>query len=75
MKKLLLILLPLALLSCSNDDEQGCTCFGEFTRANNPEESFFAPNVDCDTGQPILDLQNEGQIGIDNPAFYKGCSE
>lgn len=73
MRKILLII-PFLFLACSDDEDPGCKCRGEFTRINNTENSFFADGVDCETGQPVLDQQNQGDIGVNNPAIYLGCA-
>lgn len=74
MRKLIFILF-LALLSCGSDDDEGCKCQGKFARLNSePGTYFYADDVDCDTGQPMLDIQNQGEIGETNPAFYYGCN-
>jgi len=77
MKKLLLFAFTLIVFSCSKDEDQGCKCQGKYTRILFDPGIFFysaGNDVDCDTGQPILDIQNQGQIGIDNPAIYLGCN-
>ena len=74
MKKLLLLLL--VITSCSgNDSNDGCECTGKFTRANNTSNYFYVNGVDCETGEPALSQQNQGEQGQTNPAFYLGCDE
>jgi hypothetical protein len=75
MKRLFFISIIL-LASCSSDDDAGdCECKGKFQRANDTENYFYANGVDCDTGEPALSQQNEGEIGQTNPAFFIGCDD
>ena len=74
MKKLIL-LLSIILLSCNPETDDGCKCEGKYQRLNNTNGFFYIGGIDCATGEPGLSQQNAGQLGIDNPAFYRGCND
>lgn len=65
MKKLITILIIATLVSCSNDDE--CTCRGEYFFIDGENSgTFFAENVDCDTG-------DRDGVPIQSNASFLGC--
>lgn len=68
MKKILLSILILSVLSCKKDDEE-CTCEAEYKISLDSEGSFFVPNmpIDCDTNIPF----NPPQEG----AIFLGCRD
>jgi len=71
MKQLIILLVFTLFISCSKDDsDNGCKCNGEFSLVSGGG-SFFTKGVDCNTGQPMTDIQNEGG----NPVFYLGCTD
>ncbi len=68
MKKLILLIIPIILLSCSKEDDV-CKCKGKFSQ--NPADGTFFYNqnteIDCDTRQLIKPLDS-------NPnALFWGC--
>ncbi len=71
MKRFILLSLFVGLYGCSSDDDGGCKCQGEFRLVSDSTGSFFADNVDCETGNPITKNQNDSG----NPVFYLGCAD
>lgn len=72
--KRLLVLIPLLLLACSEDDENNaCACRGEFQMVSDvgTAETFFVDDVECETGEPVLSHQHS----MDNPVRYLGCDQ
>lgn len=64
MRKLLLIIPVLFCISCSKKDNEGCTCYGKFTKDGTG--FFYGQNVDCTTGEPVLSNQT-------GDTFFLGC--
>ena len=66
MKKLITILLiGAAFISCEKEDT-GCKCMGEYALPNGG--TFFAMNVNCDTGE-------RESSPIQSNAIYLGCAD
>ena len=74
MKKLVLFFFGTVLITSCSSTKEECKCEGKFKRINNPGY-FLSLDVDCQTGQPALNIQNQGTIGTTNPAIYLGCNK
>lgn len=68
-KFFLVIALFSFIVSCEKDEE--CKCRGTFVFLNGGGETS-APNVNCDTGEPWLSIQNDG---TENPVAFIGCED
>ena len=76
MRKTVLFFFGIILISSCSSIKEDCKCEGKFKRINNSGSGYFlATGVDCLTGQPTLDQQNQGPLGTTNPAIYLGCNK
>ncbi|WP_131494764.1 hypothetical protein [Flavobacterium enshiense] len=62
MKKLLLLLAALTLLSCSNNDD-GCKCDAMYEPFEDPVVIPDTP-IDCETGKPLKPTYPEAMFFI-----------
>ena len=68
MKKLLLLLVLIAVFSCNKESEPECTCLGKF-RVFTGGQTVYGNKVNCDNGEPMVTNQNEAG----NPVVFLGC--
>lgn len=66
MKKLLLILAIAILLSCSNEEENNCSCNAWVRIENTPMREVMPLELNCDTNEPINLPQGYVFLGCDN---------
>ena len=66
MKKLLLLLSAILLMSCSNDDAQPtCNC-NAWVRQDGMTRTVISVELDCETNQPINLPEGYTFLGCDN---------